>query len=588
MAPSDILGRLENNASSVVAFACFGVFGLYALYLWLLPTPIPGIPYNAEAVRNLLGDAPNMMRSVSVTQEVMLWMAQQTKNLNAPLCQVFVRPFSKPWVLLADFREAQDVLLRRGREFDRSSFTSDLMAPAGHFHIRYKTGDQWKAARRWLQDLMTPGFLNTVAGPAIYGKALDLVSLWKEKERLAEGRPFSAALDMHHAALDAVLAFTFGEEIRHAAVAPQTDILSHIDKLGCCGNLREDEPVEFPEATLHPFIVATIEGTVILEKLINSPAPKLTLWWMSKKSWYRNIFAIKDSFIREQVGIAVERLRWQHRGGNGKNNDAATKVRSAVGHILMREQAIAEKQGRQPDFNSQQLIDEIFGNVVAGHDTTSSALGWLLKFLTDLPDIQSKLRQALHSAHPEAAAEGRPPTLAELTRNKVPYLDAVFEETLRLSAVSVTRETTCDTELLGHHIPKGTVVVFLSNGPSFYEPSFEIDDAKRSPTSRAAISRRWDENAPMQAFNPERWLKHREGDSVVEFDATAGPQLVFGLGTRSCFGKRLAYLEARIIITMVIWNFELLPVPLALRGYGATDGVTHRARQCFVRLKSIR
>jgi cytochrome P450 len=221
---------------------------------------------------------------------------------------------------------------------------------------------------------------------------------------------------------------------------------------------------------------------------------------------------------------------------------------------------------------------------VAGHDTTSSGLGWTLKFLTDNPKVQTELRAGLRSAHAIAATERRVPTLPEIAANKVPYLDAVWEETLRLSAVSVTREATCNTTLLGHHIPKGTVVFLLSNGPSFYGPSLPIDDEKRSPSSRGSAVRRWDELGDMRAFDPERWLV-RDGEGGVEFNATAGPQLVFGLGTRGCFGKRLAYLEARIIITMVIWNFELLPVPRGLGGYDATDGVTHRARDCYVRLR---
>ncbi|ROT40788.1 cytochrome P450 [Sodiomyces alkalinus F11] len=574
------------DTQSYAAIASLAVVSLYGLYLWLLPKPLPGIPYNSKAARRLLGDAPDMMRSVAQTREVMRWFAEQTQKLDAPLCQVFIRPFSKPWVLLADYREAQDVLLRRTREFDRSSFTADLMAPAGYFHIRYKTDRKWKAARRWLQDLMTPGFLHTVAAPAIYEKTLDLVQLWKVKNRLADGRPFAADLDMHCASLDAVMAFTFGDRIRYSAIAPQVDILEHLEKTDVGGvSADRDEPVRFPKADLHEFIVAATEGTVILEKIINSPTPKWTHWWMSLSPWYRNIFAVKDRFIREQVNLAVERFRHLEKNNTDIDEDAAT--RSAVDHILLRERALAQKQERDPDFSSQQLIDEIFGNIVAGHDTTSSALAWVLKFLTDNPATQTKLRAGLRSAHADAAAAGRVPTLAELIRNKVPYLDAVWEEALRLSAVSVTREATCDTTLLGHHIPKGTVVFLLSNGPSFYGPSLPIDEDKRSPSSRAAVPRRWDERGDvgMQAFHPERWLATDEKGGV-EFDATAGPQLVFGLGPRGCFGKRLAYLEARVITTMLIWSFELLPVPEALGGDEATDGVTHRARNCYVRLRS--
>ena len=236
-------------------------------------------------------------------------------------------------------------------------------------------------------------------------------------------------------------------------------------------------------------------------------------------------------------------------------------------------------------------ICQIFGNIIAGHDTTSSMLAWMLKFLTDKPSAQSKLRSALYTSYSDAVTERRCPSFVEIASSRIAYLDAVLEESLRLSSISVTREATCDTELLGHHVPKGTVVVLVSNGPSCYSPSFNIDESMRSLTSRAASPRKWDEGSDMKAFEPERWLAKGgnidTGAVEGDFDPTAGPQLVFGLGTRGCFGKRLAYLEARIITTMIVWNFELLPVPTSLGGYAAVDGVTHRARQCFVRLKNL-
>ena len=336
--------------------------GVYGLYQWLLPKPLPGIPYNSSAVNSLFGDIPEMMKEVSVTHEVMLWMARQTEKLNAPLCQVFIRPFSKPWLLLADFREAQDLLLRRGREFDRSSFTSDLMAPAGGFHIRFNSTDgKWKASRRWLQDLMTPAFLRGVAGPVIYDKTLHLIQLWEVKTKLSAGRPFSAAMDVHHVALDAVLAFTFGEQIKVSALRPQLEFLAKLDGLeDIVGHVVDDdldEPVEFPMALLNEFIVSSIEGTVILEKLISSPMPKLALWWMSRTAWYKNIFAVKDRFIREQVEIAVAGLAYENPSDPKTNSNSP--VHSAVDHMLRREKAIAAKEERQPDFRSQDLVDEV-------------------------------------------------------------------------------------------------------------------------------------------------------------------------------------------------------------------------------------
>lgn len=49
-------------------------------------------------------------------------------------------------------------------------------------------------------------------------------------------------------------------------------------------------------------------------------------------------------------------------------------------------------------------------------------------------------------------------------------------------------------------------------------------------------------------------------------------------------GKKLAYLEIRIFMCIIFWNFKLLPVPAELASYGAVDIVAHQPRQCFIRL----
>lgn len=231
---------------------------------------------------------------------------------------------------------------------------------------------------------------------------------------------------------------------------------------------------------------------------------------------------------------------------------------------------------------------QVFGLILAGLHTTGSALAWIVKYLTENQHVQSKLRSELHSAHAEALAEGRSPSYAEFTRGKpLPYLEAVVEEALRCHSTTVTREATRDTEILGHRVPKGSTVFLVSNGPGYYSPAFPIDDSQRSPSSRAAESLgRWDETKDMRAFDPERWLV-KKADGEVEFDANAGPQTIFGLGPRGCFGRRLAYIEMRMVAALLVWNFELQQVPESLSSHAATDGISHRARQCYVRPKKL-
>lgn len=232
---------------------------------------------------------------------------------------------------------------------------------------------------------------------------------------------------------------------------------------------------------------------------------------------------------------------------------------------------------------------KVFGVVVAGHDTTSTTMCWGVKLLADNPDKQTALRGALRAAFADALAENRSPSVTEISGARIPYLDAAMEEILRCGGATpmVDREAIADTQLLGHRIPKGTVVLCLSRGPGMLKPALEVDEAARSASSRAAKARAWDD-ADIGLFRPERWLvESASAQGGAEFDQQAGPQLAFGLGTRGCFGRRLAYLELRIILTLIVWNFELLPCPEKLSGYGAREGLTYKPKDCYVRLAAL-
>jgi cytochrome P450 len=211
-----------------------------------------------------------------------------------------------------------------------------------------------------------------------------------------------------------------------------------------------------------------------------------------------------------------------------------------------------------------------------------------LKRLSDTPTAQTKLRAALRNAYAAATAEERTPTANEITKTQIPYLDAILEEIVRmaLTASGVARVALSDTVVLGHHIPKGTDVFMLWNGPDYFEKSFQIEDSVRSETSRSPKGRQvgsWDP-ATMKSFQPERWLATDDAGNEV-YDPLAGPHLSFGLGPRGCYGKRLAYLELRMIIVMIIWNFELQMCPEALSDYEAVDRLTRQPRKCFVKLE---
>jgi len=214
-----------------------------------------------------------------------------------------------------------------------------------------------------------------------------------------------------------------------------------------------------------------------------------------------------------------------------------------------------------------------------------------LKFLTDSPKDQEKLRSEIRAAYSSAVLENRRPSAQEITNIRIPYLDAVIEEILRksLTVPSVSRRAMVDTKILGYHIPKGTDVFFMGNGPDFVQPAIPIDEKARSATCQASRGKvgSWTPPEDMDLFKPERWLS-TDAEGNVTFDSTAGPLLAFGLGPRGCFGRKMAYLEMRLNLVLLIWEFELKEVPQELGGYEAFDGMTRHPRKCFVRLGTVK
>jgi len=231
---------------------------------------------------------------------------------------------------------------------------------------------------------------------------------------------------------------------------------------------------------------------------------------------------------------------------------------------------------------------KLFTFIAGGHDNSASLCTWWVKFMAMHRRTQSRLRRELRAAHSAAAAEHRIPTIDEILDTQVPYLEAVVDETIRCShIVPITaREALTDTVILGHAIPKGTHVYLVSNGPSFLEPALGVEESLRTPGARAAKDHygAWDAS-DITEFVPERWLRVRDGREV--YDPLAGPQMAFGGGPRGCFGRKMVYLELRIVITLLTWSFELLDPGAELNTLETTESSTENPRDCNVRLRPI-
>lgn len=178
--------------------------------------------------------------------------------------------------------------------------------------------------------------------------------------------------------------------------------------------------------------------------------------------------------------------------------------------------------------NNRWVRDEIMTLVLAGHETTASALTWTWKLLAEHPDVEKRL-------HAEVDALGGA-TLNMADMARLPYTRAVFDEALRLwpTIPFVFRRASTDVS-----IGDGADGVAVKKG--------EIVCLSPWVTQRDA---RWWESP--QEFRPERWLGDVSREQRPRF-----AWFPFGGGARVCIGEHFATAEAVLILATVAQRWRL-------------------------------
>ncbi len=194
------------------------------------------------------------------------------------------------------------------------------------------------------------------------------------------------------------------------------------------------------------------------------------------------------------------------------------------------------------DEDGQPFSDEVvYGNMMtmllAGEDTTAHSLAWVVHYLCDHPQVVARMRSEVD------AALGQDQTPGDFEKaQRMPYLDAVASETMRLSPVApfMGLEANEDLVLDDVLVPKGTWIDLMTRIPALDEANF---------------------GEPAQ-FRPERWLEERPSGCPH----VPGASIPFGSGPRICPGRSLALLEMRVVLATLVRNFEFERV-------GATEDV---------------
>ncbi|TWU77832.1 hypothetical protein ED733_002267 [Metarhizium rileyi] len=544
---------------------------LFLLRILAMPKPLPGIPYDPESAKRILGDLPGFAGASNERE----WVLSHGMKLQSPIFQIFLKPFQKPFVFVTDFYEMAEISMRRTKEFDRSYLTIGMLE--GIIPEQLVTLHSHDPKYKKNKEL--------VSAPHIYAAVLRTIGLWDKKLDLCGGQPFEAGEDVHHAALDMIVVSAFGLDVEKTHLVKKHSFL----RPGSVPDKNEkhmNQVFEFEDVPLDPELGALTTLAESTRYALRSPFPRLLHWYNRN---FSPTMKGAQSLVRE--------MRHREIAASIKRRDDGQTEWCALDHMIARETAIAEKEGRQANFHTQAIASELLGYLIGGHETTSAAIRWGIKFLTDDQRCQSSLRNALRAAYPAAVSENRLPSLSEILKTHVPYLDAVVEENLRCGKVlSMTlRDALVDTEVLGMTIPKGTSVGIVSIGPGMTTASttipFDENKYTRGPAAKEYMQKygRFDD-VGIETYYPERWLKATtddKGREVTDFDANAGPILAFGKGPRACFGRKLAYLEMRIFFTLVFLKYTFDGIPRELAGHEETVYLTRAPTNVFVKLGQV-
>ncbi|XP_023007798.1 beta-amyrin 11-oxidase-like isoform X1 [Cucurbita maxima] len=185
---------------------------------------------------------------------------------------------------------------------------------------------------------------------------------------------------------------------------------------------------------------------------------------------------------------------------------------------------VKDEDGEELD--DETIIDLIFGNLFAGHETSSITAMWAVLFLTKHPHVFQRAKEEQEHIVTQRPTTQKGITISNIKQMK--FLYQVIDETLRASGVTfmVFREALADVEINGKIIPKGWKVI-----PWFGEL---FTDEKYFPSP--------------QEFNPSRW------DNYV---ATPGVFIPFGSGSRHCPGSDLAKFEVSIFLHYFLLNYKV-------------------------------
>ena len=377
------------------------------------------------------------------------------------------------------------VLRARPDTFRRPSILAEVTAElGGRSGLFDAEGDAWRNQRRMVMQAFAPQAVKAYF-PALVEVARRLRRRWEA--HADAGHAIDLGADLRLYSVDIVAGLAFGTDVN---------------------------TIEMGEHPIQQNLNVILKG-VAHRSLIPFP------YWRyvkmpADRRLERSVIVLRDAVI-DLVAQARERMRLE-------------PSRSANPPNMLEAMLLAASEA-----GSGVTEDDVAGNVstmlLAGEDTTSNSLTWLIWLLHRDPDSLQRARDEVLRTVPNLDAL----TIEQL--GQLDFLDACVQESMRLkpAAPFLSAEALCDTIVGDVAIDKGTIVLCVMRDTSPDNVDFE--------------------NAGQ--FDPARWLQ----DCVNRKAA-----MPFGAGPRICPGRYLALLEIKAAMAMLLSHFDIASIGTAHGG----------------------
>jgi cytochrome P450 len=328
---------------------------------------------------------------------------------------------------------------------------------------------------------------------------------WRTQRRLIQTGFDRKQLEVLSAIMQDSLADSLRDFDRQARIGP-VDIYPHLMKMtfGMVGRSLFGARLKNEDIDLISLTISTVQEFMVRQTI----QPYLNPWFAVSGELRRH-----EEMRTRADGILLDYIR--------------RRRKEAPGHDLL--QILMDARYSDGEGMSDELVlSESMQLLVAGHETSSNALSWLIYLLSSRPDCIDRIRQEFDSV-----LGARPLSYADVP--KFEFTTQVIQEALRLYPPfwMVDRMALADDHAGDLAIPRGsTVVVFIygaHHSPQYWE----------NPES----------------FDQERFTK------VKEKLHRPFAYLPFGAGPRGCIGGNYAMLQILMILSVLLRKYDFFLVP---------------------------